>query len=64
MSSIILLLILTIISKSKEYYNLKYGNIIVDYYNKEDCVNKSIERVLYPVQENPTLTILLSKMMN
>ena len=58
MSSIILLLILTIISKTKEYYNLKYGNVIVDYFDKEDCINKSIERVLYPVPENPTLTIL------
>ena len=58
MSLIILLSILTLISKTKEYYNLKYGNVIVDYFDKEDCINKSIERVLYPVPENPTLKVV------
>ena len=61
MSLIILFSIFTIFQKTKEYYSLRYGNIILDYYDSVDCLNKSIDRVLYPVPENrKNITILNS----
>ena len=47
--------------KTIEFYNLKYGHIILDYYNTEDCVNKSIDKIVYSTIDEDNLTILNSE---
>ena len=52
--------IFTIISKTNEFYDLKYGNIILNYYKKQDCLNQPEKEIVIPVQigDNNNLTVL------
>ena len=54
-------LIFILIKKSIEYYNLKYGRLIIYYYNEADCLNNYTDRVSYPINETEEITILNSE---
>ena len=43
-----LFLIFLLIQKTLEYYNLRYGHIVINYYNTTDCINKSYDQIVYP----------------
>ncbi len=53
--------LLILIKKSIEYYNLKYGNIILDYYDESDCLGNYSSRVRYPIEDNEELKVLNSE---
>ena len=40
--------IFILIQKTIEYYNLRYGHIIINYYNTTDCINNSVDQIIYP----------------
>ena len=42
--------IFTIISKTNEFYDLKYGNIILHYYKQKGCLNQPEKEIVYPVE--------------
>ena len=50
-----------LINKTKEYYNLKYGNILLDYYKEEYCINSPVKRIKYPINETEYITVLNSE---
>ena len=53
--------LLILIKKSIEYYNLKYGNIILDYYDESDCLGNFSSRVRYPIEDNEEIKVLNSE---
>ena len=55
------LFIFILINKTKEYYNVKYGNILLDYYAEEYCINSPVKRIKYPINETEYITVLNSE---
>lgn len=62
MSIITFLFLLFILNKKTlEYYNLKYGNILLDYYEEEYCTNSPSKRIKLPIDETEYITVLNSE---
>ena len=56
--------IFILIPKVFAFYNLKYGNIILDYYNTKDCVNNSIDQIIIPTIDDKGKVIKTLKVLN
>ena len=56
--------IFILIKKTLAFYNLKYGNIILDYYNTKDCVNNSIDQIIIPTIDDKGKVIKTLKVLN
>ena len=56
--------IFILIQKTHAFYNLKYGNIILDYYNTKDCVNNSIDQIIIPTIDDKGKVIKTLKVLN
>ena len=45
-------IIIIIFNKTLQYYKLKYGRLILNYYNNEMCVNRINETIEYPISDD------------
>ena len=45
-------IIILIFNKTLQYYKLKYGRLIINYYNNEMCVNSINETIEYPISDD------------
>lgn len=55
----LLFTIFTIISKTNEFYDLKYGNLILKYYEDEGCLTKPVEEIMYPIEPDQDYTLMV-----
>ena len=47
----LLFTIFTIISKTNEFYDLKYGNLLLKYYEEEGCLKEPVDEIKYPIDK-------------
>jgi hypothetical protein len=45
-------IIIIIFNKTLQYYKLKYGRLILNYYNNEICANRINETIEYPISDD------------
>ena len=58
MSSIKFIALICSIIQALEFYNLKYGHLIVNYYSNEYCTNDYSEQIVYDIPDNDEIKVL------
>ena len=46
------LTIILIMNKTIQYYKLKYGRLVLNYYDNENCLNNINETIEYPISND------------